>query len=99
LLNRLNEFSGKDGFRIVLLARCVPYVPSGAVTAIAALSHIGFKEHFFATLIGKLPAAWVEVTVGHDLMSFRAHLLRLTLMLVSSGLVYVLFLRYKRSGR
>ena len=96
VLNQLNEFSGKDGFRIVLLARCVPYVPSGAVTALAALSRIGFKEHFFATLIGKLPSAWVEVTVGHDLMSFRAHLLRLTLLLVSSGLVYVLFLRYKR---
>jgi uncharacterized membrane protein YdjX (TVP38/TMEM64 family) len=99
VLNQLNEFSGKDGFRIVLLARCVPYVPSGAVTALAALSRIGFKEHFFATLIGKLPSAWVEVTVGHDLMSFRAHLLRLSLMLASSGLVYGLYLRYKRSAK
>lgn len=95
-LNQLNEFSGKDGFRFILLARCVPYVPSGVITAMAALSRVGFREHFFATLIGKLPSAWVEVTVGHDLLSFRAHLLRITFLLGTSVLAYRLFYRNNR---
>lgn len=96
LLNQLDEFSGKDGFSIILLARCVPYVPSGLITALAALSRVGFKEHLLATSIGKLPSAWIEVTVGHDLLSYHAHLLRLTFLLGSSGLIYFLFTRYKR---
>jgi len=96
-LSQLDEFSGKDGFRMILLARCVPYVPSGFITALAALSRVGFKEHFFATLFGKLPSAWVEVTVGHDLLSYRAHLLRIAFLLGSSGTAYWLFYRHKRN--
>ena len=96
VLHRLDEFSESNGFRVILLARCIPYVPSGLITALAALSHTGFKEHFLATLIGKLPSTWVEVTVGHDLLSYRAHLLRLTLLTGVSGLIYFLCIRDRR---
>lgn len=94
-LNQFNDISDRHGFRIILLARCVPYIPSGAITAMAALSSVGFKEHFFATLIGKLPSALVEVTVGHDLLAFHAHLLRLFFLLAGSLAAYFLFRRYQ----
>ncbi|MDR3590382.1 MAG: TVP38/TMEM64 family protein [Negativicutes bacterium] len=94
--HRLKELSGSNGFRIILLARSTPYVPSGLITALAALSRVRFRDHFLATAIGKLPSAWVEVTVGHDLFSYRAHLIRLVMLIVASGLVYFLVLRGRR---
>jgi len=97
-LHRLNEFSSSNGFRVILLARCIPYVPSGMITALAALGRVGFMEHLLATAIGKLPSTWIEVTVGHDLFSYRAHLLRLTVITVVSGLIYLLFVRNRHDS-
>ena len=68
-------------------------------TALAAVSRVGFKDHLLATVIGKLPSAWIEVTIGHDLFSFfRAHLLRLTLLTLASGLIYLVFIRNNRDS-
>lgn len=97
-LGRLDDFSGKRGFRLTLLARSVPYVPSGLITALAALSSVSFKDHLAATLIGKLPSAWIEVTVGHDLLAYREHAFRLTALAVVSALAYFLFGRSDGKG-
>lgn len=96
-LHRLDEFSGQSGFRLTLLARGVPYVPSGLITALAALSSVGFKDHLAATLIGKLPSAWLEITVGHDLLAYREHWVRLSALAGVSVLAYYFFGR--RGGK
>ena len=94
-LKRIDEFSGKKGFRVMLLARTIPYIPSGLITALGALSSISLADYIMATFIGKLPSALIEVTLGHDLLSYREHIVRLTVLLVISGLAYYFFVRHK----
>ena len=76
-LEKVNEFSGRKSFQAVLLTRALPYVPSGLVTAAAAVSFIGIGDYFLATVMGKLPSCLIEVMIGHDLIDFNKHTGRL----------------------
>lgn len=95
-LKRIDKFSGQQGFQVMFLARCIPYVPSGLITALGAVSSISLADYIMATFLGKLPSAWVEVTLGHDLLSSHEHLVRLTILLIFSGAVYCFIARRKR---
>ncbi|MBP2626978.1 MAG: associated protein [Firmicutes bacterium] len=95
-LKKIDDFSGKKGFRIMLLARSIPYIPSGLITALGALSSIGLADYSIATFIGKLPSALIEVMLGHDLLSYREHIGRVTLLLVIPALAYYLFVHYQK---
>lgn len=97
-LKKIDEISGKKGFRIMLVARSIPYVPSGLITAWGALSSICFSDYVLATFIGKLPGTWIEVTLGHDLLSYKEHMLRLSLLVVVSAIAYFLFARYQKKA-
>lgn len=95
-LKRIDEFSGKQGFRVMLVARCIPYVPSGLITALGAVSSITFVDYALATFIGKLPSAWIEVTLGHDLLSYQDHMMRLIILFVLSIGLYYFLVRKKK---
>jgi uncharacterized membrane protein YdjX (TVP38/TMEM64 family) len=95
-LKKIDEFSGSRGLRIMLIARSIPYIPSGLVTALGALSSIRLKDYIIATFIGKLLSAWIEVTLGHDLVFYKDHIPRLIFLVLLSGLAYYFFLHYKK---
>jgi uncharacterized membrane protein YdjX (TVP38/TMEM64 family) len=95
-LKKIDEFSGSRGLRIMLIARSIPYIPSGLVTALGALSSIRLKDYIIATFIGKLLSAWIEVTLGHDLVFYKDHIPRLIFLMLLSGLAYYFFLHYKK---
>jgi uncharacterized membrane protein YdjX (TVP38/TMEM64 family) len=95
-LQKVNDFSGKNGFQIMLLARSIPFIPSGLITALGVFSGISWRDYILATFIGKLPSAWIEVTLGHDLASYREHTMRLTLLILISVVAYGSYLWYKR---
>ncbi|VBB05154.1 Hypothetical protein LUCI_0361 [Lucifera butyrica] len=97
-LKKIDEYSGQKGFRVMLVARSIPYVPSGLITALGALSSISIRDYALATLIGKLPSAWIEVTLGHDLLAYHQHSLRLALLIIVSVLAYSFSLWYKKRG-
>jgi len=95
-LKKIDQFSGSRGLKIMLVARSIPYIPSGLVTALGALSSIQLKDYIIATFIGKLLSAWIEVTLGHDLVFYKEHIPRLIFLLLLSGLAYYFFLHYKK---
>jgi uncharacterized membrane protein YdjX (TVP38/TMEM64 family) len=95
-LQRVNEFSGKKGFQIMVIARSIPFVPSGLITALGALSDISLKDYILATLIGKFPSALIEVTLGHDLASYHENSMRLTVVILISLAAYGGYLWYKK---
>lgn len=97
-LRKIDVLSGRRGFRLMLLARAIPYIPSGVITALGAVSSISARDYILATLIGKLPSTWIEVTLGHDLASYREHTFRLVLLLLISTGAYFAFLRYRRKS-
>jgi uncharacterized membrane protein YdjX (TVP38/TMEM64 family) len=95
-LTTVDEFSGKRGFRAMLLARLVPLAPSGLITILGAVSSISFSDMLWATLIGKLPSIALEVVLGHDIAFAADNKLRLGILLV---IVLVSFLYFWRKHR
>ncbi|SEJ64192.1 Uncharacterized membrane protein YdjX, TVP38/TMEM64 family, SNARE-associated domain [Propionispira arboris] len=95
-LQKVNDFSGKNGFTIMLIARSIPFVPSGLITALGAISDIRLKDYILATFIGKFPSALIEVTMGHDLASYRENETRLILLIVLSAAAYFGYVWYKK---
>ena len=87
-LQRVDDFGGKNGFKLMLIARTIPYFPSGIITALGAVSRISVKDYFLSNLIGKFPSTALEVIIGHDAVMFEEHMGRLTMIVVAASLVY-----------
>lgn len=87
-LKKMDEFSGENGFKMMLVARSLPYFPSGIITAVGAMSSIRFRDYVLATLIGKFPPTALEVMVGHDLVNYDQNLARLSMVI---GLALLIF--------
>jgi len=85
--------------RTIMAGRAIPYAPNVVVTALGALSHISYRDHFIANVIGKFPAVVVEVWLGHDLLLIREHWQRLLAVSAIVALVYgILWWRRKHGN-
>ena len=98
-LKKIDEFSGANGFKMMLVARSLPYFPSGIITAVGALSSIRFRDYVLATLIGKFPSTALEVVVGHDLVNYKQNLARLSIVIAISVLIYCGLWWWQRRSR
>ena len=65
-LSSIDKYSSKNGFKVMLIARMVPYVPSGILNAAGALSSLSLRDYFMASLVGKFPSTSIEAIIGHD---------------------------------
>lgn len=88
-LQKVDEVSGKNGFKVMLSIRAMPYLPSGIVTALGAVSSISLWDYFLANLIGKLPSTALEVLIGHDVVNYEKNMGRLGLMIVALAFIYI----------
>lgn len=95
-LTKVDEMSGENGFKVMLIARTIPYFPSGILTALGAVSKISVKDYIFANLIGKFPSTALEVIVGHDAVLYEKHLGRLTCIFLAIFFIYGSFWYYQR---
>jgi len=65
-LSSIDHYSSEKGFVVMLIARMVPYVPSGLLNAVGALSALSLGDYFLASLVGKFPSTGIEAIIGHD---------------------------------
>lgn len=70
-LMKVDDFSGNNGFVVMLFARSLPYFPSGVITALGAISKIKPRDYILANLIGKFPSTALEVAIGTDIVNFQ----------------------------
>lgn len=96
----LTALDSYDSWQAVVVARAIPYMPNGLVTAICALSGMPFRHYFIGSLIGKLPSVALEVVVGHDVVHMGDHSMRLTVIVIAVSVVYGIIWWYmkKRSA-
>lgn len=85
MLTKLDQYKS---WKAVALARAIPYMPNGLVTAVSALSSMPFEHHLLGSLIGKLPSVALEVCVGHDIVRMEQHAARLTIILLGVTIIY-----------
>ena len=98
MLKKVDDYSGKNGFKIMIIARSIPFIPSGLITALAALSEISARDYILATLLGKFPSALIEVSIGHDLASYHDHMLRLTFFVLIAIGAYAAYIWQQKKG-
>ena len=100
-LTRLDEFSGEKGFQMMLIARTIPYFPSGVLTALGAVSRISVKDYMLSNLIGKFPSTALEVVIGHDAVLFHQHMDRLAAVVTVATIVYaaIWYIQRKRAAK
>ena len=95
-LQKADDFSGRNGFKIMLILRAMPYFPSGILTALGAVSKISLRDYAFANLIGKFPSTSLEVVIGHDVVNYQQNLDRLMIVIVLVCIIYGAIWYYHR---
>ena len=95
-LKKIDDMSGREGFKIMLIARLVPYLPSGLLNAVGALSKMRLKDYTLAALIGKLPSTAIEAMIGHDAVTASENPYRLVFNIVLAVVVVGSFLLYEK---
>ena len=81
----------------MLIARAIPYIPSGVLNALGAISKISLRDYVLATLLGKLPSTVVEAMMGRYALTIHTNSLRAAFIIVTIGLVYGAIRFYKRN--
>ncbi len=83
-LKKIDAYSGKNGFTVMLIARMVPYIPSALLNALGALSAISFRDYVIASFVGKFPSTAIEAIIGHDAVLKNPDPTRLILVCIAA---------------
>ncbi len=86
-----DEKSRTNGFRVMLIARLIPYFPAAALNALGALSRMSLWDYTVSSFIGKFPATAIEALIGHDAVTMGDHMDRLLIVVGISAALYVAF--------
>lgn len=95
-LSSIDKYSSKKGFVVMLIARMVPYLPSGLLNAVGALSSLSLRDYFLASLIGKFPSTGIEAIIGHDAITQQEDPTRIIVTVIFAIVLIVGALWYER---
>ncbi len=95
-LSSIDKYSSKNGFTVMLIARMVPYVPSGILNAAGALSAMSLLDYFLASLVGKFPSTGIEAIIGHDAILHEEGFLRIIVVVIFAIALIVWAWRYQK---
>lgn len=94
-LNSFNGSSRKKQALLLLIARLAPFVPSGLITAVTAISKMKFIDFMIVSFLGKSPSIVIETIIGHDIVRANDNLPRLVISLLLVSLFFFLFKKKK----
>lgn len=95
-LRSVDKYSSKNGFTVMLIARMVPYVPSGILNAAGALSSMTLLDYFLASLVGKFPSTGIEAIIGHDAILHEEGFLRIIVVVIFAIALIIWAWRYQK---
>ena len=95
-LSSIDKYSSKKGFMVMLIARMVPYIPSGVLNAVGALSSLSLRDYFLSALIGKFPSTGIEAIIGHDTIVQQEDPTRIVVVVILAIILIVGALWYEK---
>lgn len=97
-LKSMDNYSSEKGFVVMLIARMVPYIPSGLLNAVGALSALNLRDYFLASLIGKFPSTGIEAIIGHDMIAGDGDNTRIVVVIFLAVILILFALWYEKRG-
>ncbi len=97
-LSSADKYSSEKGFVVMLIARMVPYVPSGILNAVGALSALNLRDYFLASLIGKFPSTGIEAIIGHDMIVGEEDKTRIVVVIIFAVILIAFAWWYEKRG-
>ena len=97
-LKSIDNYSSEKGFVVMLIARMVPYVPSGILNAVGALSALSLRDYFIASFIGKFPSTGIEAIIGHDMIVGDGDNTRIIVVVIFAIILILFALWYEKRG-
>lgn len=88
-LSSIDHYSSEKGFVVMLIARMVPYLPSGVLNAVGALSALSLSDYFLASLAGKFPSTGIEAIIGHDTITHEEDPTRIIVVVILAILLII----------
>ena len=87
---KYSEGFGHDGFRVVLIARLLPFAPNNVVSVALPFTRISGRDLFWGTLLGNIPSTLVLSGAGSLLATEEIGYFALIIAAVSvaSGLIF-----------
>ena len=86
-LSSVDKYSSKKGFVVMLIARMVPYIPSGVLNAVGALSSLSLRDYVLSAFIGKFPSTGIEAIIGHDAITQQEDSTRMIVVIILAVLL------------
>lgn len=81
-LAKLDKYSGRQGFVVMLIGRMVPYFPSVLLNALGALSAMSWRDYVISSFVGKFPSTGIEAIIGHDTITHQEDPTRLIVVCI-----------------
>ncbi len=97
-LKSMDKYSSEKGFVVMLIARMVPYVPSGILNAVGALSALSLRDYVLAAFIGKFPSTGIEAIIGHDMIVGDGDNTRIVVVVIFAVILILFALWYEKRG-
>lgn len=98
LLHKLENAQGWQAFWLIISLRILPFVPSGGVTFISAMSKVKLITFAIASTLGKIPALFIEAFSVYGVLAIQFEI-NVILACLGIGILCVLFITYKRRER
>jgi len=95
-LSSVDKYSSKKGFVVMLIARMVPYIPSGVLNAVGALSSLSLRDYVLSAFIGKFPSTGIEAIIGHDAITQQEDSTRMIVVIILAIILIVGAFWYER---
>lgn len=93
-IQSLNRLSPSQQFWSLTLTRILPFIPSGVVNMVGALTTVSMSTFYWATAIGKIPSTLLETLFTYQVLQFDPWLIQLILGLLLLALILAFL--YKR---
>ena len=84
----IDALSTRKQIYFLALLRTAPFIPSGIINLLSALSTITWSVFFIATAIGKFPALLLEVAFSYNLVYFSQNSIKLLITVIMAALLY-----------
>lgn len=96
-LQKIDHYAAVNGFMALFFGRLIPVVPSAVLTSVCSISTIRLKDFILATATGIIPAVFVKVMIGHDIIFIKDNVSRLLFLILFLAIVYAVLFWYRRS--